>query len=240
MVSGSLHKYGRDRSSVSGRREWHECNKNINNPERGSIYLRHPNSHWRLSCVDADKFSANRSSWRSCIVRTNFLNLKMQTLTSIRTSPTAYNVFTGMTYQQSSKITFTDIYAAYSITSAYSSNGICVTTSGSAISVSPAYSEVLVSANGQVTLDANGQQSFIDHLGFSSCSGGGENIGATALVQVLNTTATTTSTFSNVPLAAVVASLTIAPVSILPTRPNVFPTEPTVFLLRVSVQRNLS
>ena len=81
--------------------------------------------------------------------------------------------------------------------------------------VSPAYSEILTSANGQVTLDVNGQQSFINYLGFSSCSGGGENVGATALVQVLNTTATVTSSFTNVPLAAVVASLTIAPVSLL-------------------------
>lgn len=92
---------------------------------------------------------------------------------------------------------------------------MCITTSGSAIQVSPAYSEILPSADGRVTLDANGQQSFINYLGFSSCSGGGENVVATALVQVLNTTATATSTFSNVPLAAVVASLTIAPVSLL-------------------------
>ena len=107
-----------------------------------------------------------------------------------------------------------NISAAYSITSAFSSGGVCITASGSAIQVSPAYSEILTSADGRVTLDANGQQSFIDHLGFSSCSGGGENVVATALVQVMNTTATTTSTFSNVPLAAVVASLTIAPVSL--------------------------
>lgn len=130
------------------------------------------------------------------------------------TSPTAYNVFT-----------------AYSITSAYSSNGLCVTTSGSAIPVSPAYSEILSSANGRVTLDANGQQSFIDHLGFSTCSGGGENVVATALLQVLNTTATTTSTFSNVPLAAVVASLTIAPQSFPAAAPGATTTAPstTVF-----------
>ncbi len=94
------------------------------------------------------------------------------------------------------------------------SNGICVTTSGSPIKVSPAYSETLSSANGQVTLDAHGQQQFIDFLGFSSCSGGGENIGVSALVQVVNTTATTTSSFTNVPLAAAIASLTIAPVSL--------------------------
>lgn len=103
---------------------------------------------------------------------------------------------------------------AYSITSAYTSNGICFTTSGSKIVLSSAYSEVLPSANGKVTLDANGQQSFIDFLGFSTCSGGGENIVPTALIQVTNTTATQTSTHSNVPLAAASASLTIAPVSV--------------------------
>lgn len=126
------------------------------------------------------------------------------------TSPTAYNVFT-----------------AYSVTSAYLSNGICVTTSGSAIPVSPAYSEILTSANGRVTLDANGQQSFIDHLGFSTCSGGGENVVATALVQVMNTTATTTSIFSNVPLAAVMASLTIAPQSVPAAAPGATTTAPS-------------
>jgi len=70
-----------------------------------------------------------------------------------------------------------------------------------------------------VTLDANGQQQFINHLGFSSCSGGGENYQPRALIQVTNTTATQTSTFLNVPLAAMTASLTIAPVSVgsLPT-----------------------
>ncbi len=121
-----------------------------------------------------------------------------------------------MTYEHIFEVTsVADIFVAYSITSAYLSNGICVTTSGSPIPVSPAYSEILSSANGRVTLDVNGQQSFIDYLGFSTCSGGGENVVATALVQVLNTTATTTSTFSNVPLAAVMASLTIAPVSLL-------------------------
>ena len=80
--------------------------------------------------------------------------------------------------------------------------------------VSPAYSETLPSANGQVTLDVNGQQQFINHLGFSTCSGGGGSAAVSAILQVLNTTATTTTSVSNVPLAAVVASLTIAPVSL--------------------------
>ena len=94
------------------------------------------------------------------------------------------------------------------------SNGICITTSGAPVKLSSAYTETLVSANGQVVLDANGEKAFIDFLGFSTCSGGGENIVPTALIQITNTTATMTSTFSNVPLAAASATLTIAPVSL--------------------------
>lgn len=103
---------------------------------------------------------------------------------------------------------------AYSITSAYLSNGVCITTSGAPVKLSSAYTETLASANGQVVLDANGENAFIDHLGFSTCSNGGENVNPTALLQIFNTTTTATSTFSNVPLAAASATLTIAPVSL--------------------------
>ena len=126
--------------------------------------------------------------------RTLPISREARKLTINRQSPTAYNVFT-----------------AYSITSAYLSDGLCVTTSGSKIELSSAYSEILPTASGRVYLDANGQQEFIDHLGFSSCSGGGENIVPTALIQVTNTTATQVATFSGI-LAAQSASLTIAPV----------------------------
>ena len=102
---------------------------------------------------------------------------------------------------------------AYSITSAHLSNGVCITISGAPTTLSSAYTEILQSANGQIVLDGSGEQSFIDFLGFSTCSVGGENVAATALVQVTTTTATMTSTFSGVPLAAVSATLTIAPVS---------------------------
>ena len=105
-------------------------------------------------------------------------------------------------------------FLAYSITSAYLSNGVCITTSGAPVKLSSAYTETLASANGQVILDANGENAFITFLGFSSCSNGGERVVPTALLQIYNTTTTATSTFSNVPLAAASASLTIAPVSL--------------------------
>ena len=110
-------------------------------------------------------------------------------------SPTAYNVFT-----------------AVSVTSATLSDGICVTDRGSKSVLPTAYSEVLSSASGKVYLDQNGEQQFINFLGFTSCSMGGENVVQTALVRVSNTTATTTMTASSLPLIAATQSLSIASV----------------------------
>ncbi len=112
-------------------------------------------------------------------------------------SPTAYNVFT-----------------AYSVTSATLSDGICVTDKGSAIALSSAYTEILPSASGKVYLDQNGEQKFIDFLGFTSCSAGGESVVPTALVQVTNVTATTTSTNTGGPSAKSTQSLSVALVSL--------------------------
>jgi len=108
-------------------------------------------------------------------------------------SPTAYNVFT-----------------AYSVTSATLSDGICKTDKGSAIQLSSAYTEVLSSASGRVYLDQNGEQQFINFLGFTSCSGGGESVVPTALVQVTNVTATTTSTNTGGASAASTESLSLS------------------------------
>ena len=108
-------------------------------------------------------------------------------------SPTAYNVFT-----------------AYSVTSATLSDGICVTNSGPPISLSSAYTEALSSASGRVFLDQNGEEQFISFLGFTSCSGGGESIVPTALVQVTNVTATSTSTNKGGPNIASTESLSLS------------------------------
>lgn len=51
------------------------------------------------------------------------------------------------------------------------------------------------------------------------------SIAPTALIQITNTTATQTSTFSNVPLAAAMATLTIAPVSLRIVRPSLHSTQ---------------
>ena len=111
-------------------------------------------------------------------------------------SPTAYNVFT-----------------AYSVTSATLSDGVCVTNSGPPIALTSAYTEVLSAANGKVVLDQNGEQQFIDFLGFKSCSAGGESIVPTALVQVTNVTATSTASNTGGPKIASTQSLSVALVS---------------------------
>ena len=108
-------------------------------------------------------------------------------------SPTAYNVFT-----------------AYSVTSATLSDGICVTNSGPPIALSSAYTEILTSANGKVFLDQNGEQQFINFLGFTTCSAGGESIVPTALVQVSNITATSTATNTGGPVVASTVSLSLS------------------------------
>lgn len=108
-------------------------------------------------------------------------------------SPTAYNVFT-----------------AYSVTSATLSDGICVTNKGDKIELTSAYTEILSSASGKVYLDQNGEQQFIDYLGFTTCSGGGESVVPTALVQVTNVTATMTSTNTGGPKVASTQSLNLS------------------------------
>ena len=102
------------------------------------------------------------------------------------------------------------MFTAYTVTSAYNSDGRCVTTT-QVSTLESAYSEILSSANGRVILDANGQKQFIDFLGFSTCSGGGENFSPTALVQVTNTTATESTTFTGL-LAQQSVSLSITAV----------------------------
>ena len=115
---------------------------------------------------------------------------------AVLTSPTAYNVF-----------------SAYSVTSAYiNGNGQCVTSSGSAVPVNPAYSEALPSASGRVSLDAAGQQAFINHLGFSTCSGGGEHAVGGALIPVATLTASSTRTFTGGSVLTPAAA-SLAPVS---------------------------
>ncbi|KAL9003084.1 MAG: hypothetical protein Q9188_004019 [Gyalolechia gomerana] len=118
------------------------------------------------------------------------------------TSPTAYNLFT-----------------AYTLTSQQQVNGVCVDTSY-VRTLPTAFTETLASANGQVTLDLAGEQAFISFIGFSTCQGGGANVGGTVLAQVSNLTSTTTMFYPTVALSGVRTTLaaTTNPTSRLPLR----------------------
>lgn len=118
------------------------------------------------------------------------------------TSPTAYNLFRG-----------------YTLTSQQQVNGVCQTTSF-VKELPTAFTETLPTGNGQVTLDLAGEQAFISFIGFSTCQGGGANVGGTVLAQVTNLTSTTTMLFPTVALSGVMTTLaaTTNPATRLPLR----------------------
>ena len=111
-----------------------------------------------------------------------------------RTSPSAYNVFTAYTYTNQQQL----------------ANGLC-STPLTVITLSSAYTETLASASERVYLDMEGQRGFVDFVGFSTCTGGGENYVRTALVQVSDLTVSMTSTYSGVALAAMSTILAPSP-----------------------------
>ncbi|KAL8933347.1 MAG: hypothetical protein Q9211_005826, partial [Gyalolechia sp. 1 TL-2023] len=118
------------------------------------------------------------------------------------TSPTAYNLFT-----------------AYTLTSQQQVNGVCQDTSYVRI-LPTAYTETLSTVNGQVAVDLAGEQAFISFIGFSTCQGGGANVGGTVLAQVSYLTSTTTMFYPTVALSGVRTTLaaTTNPGSRLPLR----------------------
>ena len=90
----------------------------------------------------------------------------------IRYSPTAYNVF-----------------KAFTIRSEYESEGSCVTVTNPPVTLPTAYSEPIPEASGRVYLNEEGQQSFLEYLDLTSCSGGGERVTPIVVAQVQNSTA---------------------------------------------------
>ena len=65
------------------------------------------------------------------------------------------------------------------------------------ISLSTVYQAKLSAVSNSVIIDPNAQQSFIDYLDFTGCSGGGQNLNTRAIVNVLTRTETLTNTLSS-------------------------------------------
>ncbi|MCJ1356011.1 MAG: hypothetical protein MMC33_006005 [Icmadophila ericetorum] len=98
------------------------------------------------------------------------------------TSPTAYNVFT-----------------AYSITSAFLSDGVCTTTSGPPIQLSSAFSVKVPSGTAGADFAISAESDFINFLSFTSCSPGGENQVTSPHAPVTTVTVTSALTASFTP-----------------------------------------
>ncbi|KAL8689227.1 MAG: hypothetical protein Q9218_005051 [Villophora microphyllina] len=146
--------------------------------------------------VNNAQFTFNPRAGSAAYGATPAVNVAYGSVTTVAgvplTSPTAINVF-----------------SAYTLSSQFIANGVCSSTIISS-TLPQAYTETLPQGGGQVTLDAQGEHGFIQFLGFSTCSNGGENIVASVLAPVQNVTTTTTMTGSGVALAAM-SSMTLAP-----------------------------
>lgn len=118
-------------------------------------------------------------------------------LIKLRSSPTAYNVFT-----------------AFAVNSESTSGGSCVTEPGPTTTLSVPYSEIIADHPGLVTLGAAGEQEFVSSfLNLPSCRQSANVIPA-ALLPVQYVTPTVTSHYPTIS-RAFATRISIAPVSFL-------------------------
>ena len=90
------------------------------------------------------------------------------------------------------------VFTAYSITSAYSLSGLCVTTSGSRIPVSPPYSVAIPASTPASNFISSAGKSFVDYLGFANCVDGAPVATVIDLVPSLPPSATASSTEASI------------------------------------------
>lgn len=90
------------------------------------------------------------------------------------------------------------VFTAYAVTSTISSNGSCITKSGSPIDISPLHSILKPASIPTSVFLPTAVASFVDYLGFSTCSGGGEEVPASLVTPVV-LLSSATSTESLIP-----------------------------------------
>ena len=73
------------------------------------------------------------------------------------------------------------LFTTYNVASEYSSNGQCQLTLGSFVTVSPAFSVSQPATFNSTEFMSTATDDFYNYLGFSTCSGGGENVTATGI-----------------------------------------------------------
>ena len=82
------------------------------------------------------------------------------------------------------------VLTAYSITSAYLSDGVCFTTSGVPITIKPAYTITSPTTVPSSEFPAIAGSKFNEFLGFSNCVGSGEELFPTPIIQATNISVT--------------------------------------------------
>ena len=103
------------------------------------------------------------------------------------------------------------VFTAYSITSAYLSQELCVTTSGEPFPVSPPYSLPIPTSFPASEFDDIAAYSLASYLGFSTCTGAGVQVTPTDLIALTALTALTNNSLST-PLPSASSNSTEAPI----------------------------
>ena len=112
------------------------------------------------------------------------------------TSSGTFQAITGMNTfaldkSSQANVDITDIVlTAYSITSVYLSDGVCITTSGVPITLTKAYTITSPTTVPSSEFPAYAGSEFVDFLGFSTCVGSGEELFPTPIIQVTNISVT--------------------------------------------------
>ena len=83
------------------------------------------------------------------------------------------------------------VFTAYTVTSEYSSHGLCITITGSPVSLSPEVSFTMPAEANFTAFESSITSVFYDHLGFSTCDGNDNSVQiVTSLVNVSDITPT--------------------------------------------------
>ena len=114
------------------------------------------------------------------------------------------------------------VFNAYSVTSAYISSGVCVTTSGRPITLPTPYSFAQKTPLPSSILRASALSAFVEYLGFTTCVGGGEPAGPETLVADGSVLRTGTAALAHVDSVLRISPATLVPVdSVLRTSQSV-------------------
>ena len=100
------------------------------------------------------------------------------------------------------------VFTAFSVTSAYLSYGVCITTSGSSLSLFPAYTITKPATADPTAFRSSATLLLSSRLDFKGCVGGGQEVVTTDLTQILNSPTVSVDTFPSTTLVSSASNLT--------------------------------